>query len=54
MTGGWIKRHKKELHVLCYSPHIIKVIKSKRIRWADHVPRMCEKRLYVSAGRLKK
>jgi hypothetical protein len=43
-TGGWIKLHNEELHNLYYSPSIIKVIKSRRIRWAGHLARMGEKR----------
>jgi hypothetical protein len=44
VTGGWRKLHNEELHNL-YSPQsIIKMIKSRRIRWAGHVARMVEKR----------
>jgi hypothetical protein len=32
--------HKDELHSLYSSPHIISVIKSRRMRWAGHVARM--------------
>jgi hypothetical protein len=44
MTGEWIKPHKKELHNLCSSPSIIRIIKSRRMRWAGHVARMGERR----------
>jgi hypothetical protein len=44
MTGGWIKLHNEELHDLYPSPSIIRIIKSRRIRWAGHVARMWEKR----------
>jgi hypothetical protein len=44
MTGGWIKLHKEELHNLYSSPGIIRIIKSKRMRWAGNVARMGERR----------
>jgi hypothetical protein len=34
----------EELHNLYSSPSIIRMIKSRRMRWAGHVPRMGEKR----------
>jgi hypothetical protein len=36
--------HNKELYALYSSPDIIRVIKSKRLRWAGHVARMGERR----------
>jgi hypothetical protein len=36
VTGGWRKLHNEELHNLYSSPSIIRVIKSKRIRWAGN------------------
>jgi hypothetical protein len=36
--------HKEELHDLYSSPSIIRIIKSRRMRWAGHVARMREKR----------
>jgi hypothetical protein len=36
-TRGWRKLHNEELHNLYYSPNIIGVIKSRRMRWAGHV-----------------
>jgi hypothetical protein len=44
VTGGWIKLHNEELHNLYSSPSIIRVIRSRRMRWAGHVARMGEKR----------
>jgi hypothetical protein len=44
VTGGWRKLHNKELHDLYSSPNIIRIIKSRRMRWAGHVARMGEKR----------
>jgi hypothetical protein len=43
-TGEWRKLHNKELHDLYSSPSIIRIIKSRRMRWAGHVARMGEKR----------
>jgi hypothetical protein len=44
VTGGWRKLHNEELHNLYSSPSIIRMIKSRRMRWAGHVARMGEKR----------
>jgi hypothetical protein len=43
-TGEWNKLHNKELRDLYSSPGIIRIIKSRRMRWAGHVARMGEKR----------
>jgi hypothetical protein len=40
VTGGWIKLHNEELHNLYSSPSIIRMIKSRRMKWAGHVTRM--------------
>jgi hypothetical protein len=40
VTGGWRKLYKKQLHNFYSSPSIIKIIKSRRMRWAGHVARM--------------
>jgi hypothetical protein len=39
VMGGWRKMHKEELHSLYSSPSIIRIIKSRRLRWAGHVAR---------------
>jgi hypothetical protein len=44
VTGEWRKLHNKELHDLYSSPSIIRIIKSRWMRWAGHVARMREKR----------
>jgi hypothetical protein len=44
VTGEWIQLHNKELRDLYSSPSIIRIIKSRRMRWAGHVARMGEKR----------
>jgi hypothetical protein len=37
VTGGWRKLHNEELHNLYSSPSIIRIIKSRRLRWVGHV-----------------
>jgi hypothetical protein len=43
VTGGWRKLHNEELHNLYSSSSKIRIIKSRRMRWAGHVARMGEK-----------
>jgi hypothetical protein len=40
VTGDWRKLHNEELHRLHSSLSIIRMIKSRRMRWAGHVARM--------------
>jgi hypothetical protein len=42
--GSWRKLHNDELHSLYSSPNIVRVIKSRRTRGAEHVARMGEGR----------
>jgi len=44
VTGEWRRLHNKELNDLYCSPNIVRVIKSRRMRWAGHVERMGEER----------
>jgi hypothetical protein len=44
VIGGWRTLHNEELHDLYSSPSIIKIMKSRKIRWAGHVARMGVKR----------
>ena len=43
-NGEWRRLHNEELHSLYRSPNIVRVIKSRRLRWAGHVARMEEGR----------
>ena len=40
----WRKLHNEELNDVYCSPNIVRVIKSRRMRWAVHVARMGERR----------
>jgi hypothetical protein len=40
VAGGWTKLHSKELNNFYTSPNIVRVIKSKSLRWAGYVARM--------------
>jgi hypothetical protein len=44
VMGEWRKLHNKELCDLYSSPSIIRIIKSRRMRWAGNVARVGEKR----------
>jgi hypothetical protein len=44
VTGGWKKLHSEGLRDLYSSPSIIRLFKSRRIRWVGHVAKIGEKR----------
>jgi len=50
VTGEWRKLHTEELNDLYSSPTIIRVIKSRRMRWAGHVECRGEER-YAPDGK---
>jgi hypothetical protein len=48
VTGGWRKLNEEEFHNLYSLPNIIRIIKSRTMRWAGHVARMEEPRNLVN------
>ena len=44
VTGEWRKLHNEELNDLYSLPNTVRVVKSRRMRWAGHVTRMGEDR----------
>jgi hypothetical protein len=46
VTGGRRKLH-EELHILYSAPSVIRIIKSRRMRWSGHVERMGRRRIYI-------
>ena len=44
VMGEWRRLHNEELNDLYCSPNIVRVIKSRRMRWAGHVARISEER----------
>jgi hypothetical protein len=40
VTGEWRKLHNEELNDLYCSPNIVRVMKLRRMKWAEHVARM--------------
>jgi hypothetical protein len=53
IIGGWRKLHNEELGNLYCSPGIIRVIKSRRMRWARHVAHMGAKSNFGGKERRK-
>jgi hypothetical protein len=47
LTGEWREVHNEELNDLYRSPNIVRVIKSKIVRWAGHVARMGRRETYT-------
>jgi len=55
VTGEWRKLHNEELSYLYFLPNTVRVVKSRRMRWAGHVARMGEGRVVkrVLVGNLR-
>jgi hypothetical protein len=51
VTGGWRRLHNEELHNLYSSPSIIRMIKSRRLRWTGHVERMGRRGVHLGYRR---
>jgi hypothetical protein len=47
VRGKWRKIHNENLNDLYSSPNIVRVIKSRRMRWAGHVARMGKRKGYT-------
>jgi hypothetical protein len=54
VTGGKRKLHNEELHNLYTSPNIIRLIKSRRIRWTGHAARMEKRNAYMIGGKTRR
>jgi hypothetical protein len=52
VVGGWRRLHNEELRNLYASTNIVRVIKSRRMRWASHVARIGQMRnAYIFIGK---
>jgi hypothetical protein len=47
VTGGWRKLRNEELHNLYSSSNIIRMIKSRRMRWAGHIARIGRREMRI-------
>jgi hypothetical protein len=47
VTGGWRKLHNEELHNLYSSPNTIRMLKSRRVRWAGHAARIWRRGMHI-------
>jgi hypothetical protein len=54
VTGEWCKLHNEELHILYSSPNIIRQIKLRRMRWAEHVACMGEETVQGFGGKARR
>jgi hypothetical protein len=47
VVGGWRKLHNEGLRNLYSSPHIIRMMKSRRVGWAGHIAYMWKRGMYA-------
>jgi hypothetical protein len=47
---NYINFNNEELNDMYFSPTIVRVMKSRRMRWAEHVARMVERRVQGFGG----
>jgi hypothetical protein len=47
VTGDWRKLHNEELQNLYSSPNLIRIMKSRRMRWAGHVAQMGRQGIHI-------
>jgi len=45
VPGDWGRLHNEYLHGMYFSPNVIWLIKSRKLKWANHVARMGEMRV---------
>jgi hypothetical protein len=50
VTGDWRKLHNEELHNSYSSPNIIRMMKSRRMRWAGHIARIGRRGMHIGIG----
>ena len=49
VTGDWRRLHNEELNDLFSSPNMVRVIKSRRMRWTGHVAPMVQERVCIGS-----
>jgi hypothetical protein len=50
VTEGWRNLHNEKVHNLYSSPSIIRIIKSRRMRWVGHVAQMGRRGMHIGYG----
>jgi hypothetical protein len=50
VTGGWRKLHNEEFNNMYSSPSMIRMIKSRRMRWVGHVARLGRRGMHIGYG----
>jgi hypothetical protein len=47
VTEDWRKPHNEDLHKLYSSPNIVRMIKSRRMRWTGHISQMGKRGIHI-------